>query len=72
MLKIDRTKLDRRLQLMAMTYAELCEKSGLQASTVSKVANGHRVPRASTLRKITAVLCCTPADILEDEKEAAK
>lgn len=69
MLKISRAKLDRRLQLACMTYADLCEKSGLQASTVSKVANGHRVPRATTLRKITKVLDCEPADILEEVPE---
>lgn len=66
MLKIDKTKLDRRLQLATMTYTELAKAAGLRLATVSKLANGHTVPRAATLRKIADALNCTPADILEE------
>lgn len=66
MLKIDKTKLDRRLQLATMTYTELAKAAELRLATVSKLANGHTVPRAATLKKITEALNCTPADILEE------
>lgn len=68
MLKIDKTKLDRRLQLACMTYTELAEAAGVRIATVSKLANGHTIPRAATLRKLTDALKCTPADILEEDK----
>lgn len=68
MLKIDKTKFDRRLQLAAMNYTELAKAAGVRLMTISNMANGHSVPRATTLRKITAVLNCTPADILEEDK----
>ena len=66
MLKIDKTKFDRRLQLACMTYTELAKAAGVRLMTVSNMANGHTVPRAATLRKITTVLNCSPADILEE------
>lgn len=66
MQKIDKTKLDRRLQLATMTYTDLATAAGLRLATVSKLANGHTIPRAATLRKITQALNCEPADILQE------
>lgn len=66
MQKIDKTKLDRRLQLATMTYTDLATAAGLRLATVSKLANGHTTPRAATLRKITQALNCEPADILQE------
>lgn len=66
MQKIDKTKLDRRLQLATMTYTDLATVAGLRLATVSKLANGHTIPRAATLRKITQALNCEPADILQE------
>jgi len=64
--KINRAKLDRLLQLAAMNYTDLSKAAGLGYATVINLANGHTVPRAGTLRKITTALNCTPADILEE------
>lgn len=66
MQKIDKTKLDRRLQLATMNYTDLATVAGLRLATVSKLANGHTIPRAATLRKITQALQCEPADILQE------
>ena len=67
--KVNKAKLDRRLQLACMTYTELAAAAGVRMATVSQLANGHTTPRAATLRKITEVLKCTPADILEEVNE---
>ena len=72
MLKVDKTKLDRRLQLACMNYTALARAAGIRHATISKLANGHTVPRPATLRKITEVLDCTPADILQDVEEGTK
>lgn len=69
MQKVDRAKLDRRLQLACMTYTELAKAAGVRLMTVSNMANGYTIPRASTLKKITAVLNCTPADLLQEVEQ---
>lgn len=69
MLKINKKEFDRRLQLAALNYSALAVQTGLAYSTISKIANGDRIPRAGTLRKITEALNCTPADILEEVEE---
>lgn len=69
MLKVDKTKFDRRLQLAALNYTELAKAIGVRHATISKMANGHSIPRPGTLRKITEVLDCKPADILEEVEQ---
>lgn len=69
MLIINKKEFDKRLQLAALNYSSLAAETGLAYSTISKIANGDRVPRAGTLRKITEALNCTPADILEEVPE---
>lgn len=66
MLKIDRAKLDRLLSLAALNYSELARAAGLKPTTISNLINGKTTPRPGTVRKITEVLGCKPADILEE------
>lgn len=66
MLIINKKEFDKRLQLAAHNYSSLAAETGLAFTTISKIANGERVPRAGTLRKITAALNCKPVDILKE------
>ena len=68
-MRISKTKLDKRLALKAMSAADLAEATGLNVMTISKLSRGLTVPRATTVRKITKVLDCEPADILEEVGE---
>lgn len=69
MLKVDKTKYDKRLALKCISNKELAEATGLNVMTISRLANGQTVPRPATIRKITKVLDCEPADILEEVDE---
>ena len=69
MLKVNKNKLEKLLALKAMSNADLAEATGLSVMTISKLSRGLTVPRATTVRKITTVLGCEPADILEEVEE---
>ena len=69
MLRVNKAKFEKLLALKAMNAAELAEATGLSVMTISKLSRGLTVPRAATMRKITQVLGCEPADLLEEVEE---
>lgn len=69
MLRVNKAKFEKLLALKAMNTAELAEATGLNVMTISKLSRGLTVPRAATMRKLTQVLECEPADLLEEVEE---
>ena len=51
-------------ELAVLTQAELAEKVGVSATTISHWETGSKRPRASNIRKLAEVLEVTPQDIL--------
>lgn len=54
-----------------LTVRELAEKSGVKASSISRIENGHNKPFLSTLGKLAAALEVDVKELVEDEKPAS-
>jgi transcriptional regulator with XRE-family HTH domain len=55
-----------------LTLHELAEKSGVSEDTITKIENGHRAGRPSTLRKLAQALNTTPQDLKGRPKALAR
>ncbi len=63
----------RRLRMLAsMTVAEAAQRIGVSKTNVLHWEAGRTHPRVSRLAKIAAVYGCSVADLLSDDKEAAR
>jgi transcriptional regulator with XRE-family HTH domain len=51
-----------------LTVRELAEKSGVSYDTVTKVENGHREARPSTIRKLARALDVEPRELMQGEE----
>jgi transcriptional regulator with XRE-family HTH domain len=47
---------------------DLAEAAGLSVSTIRKIENRERRPRAATLATLCKALGCEPADLLPEQK----
>ena len=56
----------------ALTLRDLEESSGVGADAISKIENGHRKPRPSTLRKLARVLGVEVEDFFRDSTPSGK
>jgi transcriptional regulator with XRE-family HTH domain len=50
-----------------LTVRELAEMSGVSYDTITKVENGHREARPSTIRKLARALRVEPRELMEGE-----
>jgi transcriptional regulator with XRE-family HTH domain len=51
-----------------LTVRELAEMSGVSYDTVTKVENGHREARPSTIRKLARALGVEPRELMKREE----
>jgi transcriptional regulator with XRE-family HTH domain len=51
-----------------LTVRELAEMSGVSYDTVTKVENGHREARPSTIRKLARALGVDPRELMKGQK----
>jgi transcriptional regulator with XRE-family HTH domain len=52
-----------------LTVRELGEKSGVSYDTITKVENGHREARPSTIRKLAEALGVEPRELMKEETD---
>jgi transcriptional regulator with XRE-family HTH domain len=52
-----------------LTVRELAEMSGVSYDTITKVENGHREARPSTIRKLARALGVEPRELMEREND---
>jgi transcriptional regulator with XRE-family HTH domain len=56
-----------------LSIGELAERAGVQRETLSRIENGHTVPRAATLYKLGQALRLKPSEIIAlGERDAAR
>ena len=55
-----------------LTLQRLADRSGVSASTIHKIENGQSVPTITVLLKLAEGLGRRPAELLEEENEAAR
>lgn len=48
-----------------LTQEELADKSGVTASTISRLENGQQAARISTIRKLAGVVATAPDDLID-------
>ena len=53
----------------AITQAQLAASIGVDETTVSKWESGAAMPRAATLKKLSAIFGCTIDELLKDSGE---
>lgn len=53
---------------VALTQAELAEKSGVSRTTIATAEEGKNEPYPRTVRKLAAALGVKPADLMEPER----
>ena len=46
-----------------LTQEELAQKCGIGVTAISRIENGHNVPRFSTIRKLASALGIDPRDL---------
>jgi transcriptional regulator with XRE-family HTH domain len=51
-----------------LTVRELAEMSGVSYDTITKVENGHRQARPSTIRKLSRALGVEPRELIKEEE----
>jgi len=51
-----------------LTVRELAEMSGVSYDTITKVENGHREARPSTIRKLARALGVEPRELMKREE----
>jgi len=51
-----------------LTVRELAEMSGVSYDTITKVENGHREARPSTIRKLARALGVEPRELMKGKK----
>jgi transcriptional regulator with XRE-family HTH domain len=51
-----------------LTVRELAEMSGVSYDTITKVENGHREARPSTIRKLARALGVEPRELMKGEE----
>jgi len=51
-----------------LTVRELAEMSGVSYDTITKVENGHREARPSTIRKLAGALGVEPRELMKGKK----
>jgi transcriptional regulator with XRE-family HTH domain len=51
-----------------LTVRELAEMSGVSYDTITKVENGHREARPSTIRKLARALGVQPGELIKGDK----
>jgi transcriptional regulator with XRE-family HTH domain len=61
---IDGTKIRQMREERALTLADLGERSGLNIATISRLENGLRPARLSTVRKLAEALEVEPREIV--------
>jgi transcriptional regulator with XRE-family HTH domain len=59
-------------EVAVLTQAEVAEKVGVSATTISYWETGSKRPRATNIRKLAVVLGVTPQDILAALQETAE
>src|SRR5687767_6105728 len=64
------TRLKQLREEAVMTVHELAEASGVSDDTISKIENGQRVARPSTLRKLASTLDVSPQELRRPAKKA--
>jgi transcriptional regulator with XRE-family HTH domain len=62
------TRLKQLREEAVMTVHELAEASGVSDDTISKIENGQRVARPSTLRKLASTLDVSPQELRRPAK----
>lgn len=58
-------RLRMRLEELGMTQKDLCEKTGIDKSLMSRYFNGVYTPRLEMLIVLSNALQCTPNDLME-------
>lgn len=65
-MKLSNSKLQLIVAEQCLTWKELCERAGIDISTIKKVRTGERNPKPSTIGKIAKALNVSVQDIIED------
>lgn len=58
-------RLRERLSELGMTQKDLCEKTGIDKSLMSRYFNGIYTPRLDMLITLSNALQCTPNDLMQ-------
>jgi transcriptional regulator with XRE-family HTH domain len=57
-----------RRRALGLTQAQLAERINVETETVSRFERGKHLPSLATLERLAAILLCTMADLLAEER----
>lgn len=60
MVKFDRSKLREQISLKGLNARTLAKETGISENTIGRILRGENLPQPATIKKIVAVLGCSP------------